>query len=211
MTSRVTRALSNPLLKGTRRVPGQRTFQPCVCGPALPSQDFRLPCTWEVGGGRPDPLLSEVLRSGRLDRGCNGAPAPRYLSRGAWAVWGSPSGLDGLLCVWEWQVRLGAWGAALRAAVCEHLAPGSRGSRKLRLSAFSGALPVWEKTARPPTRNVPLPAEPFLVSAGSGLWGKAHVRDPCGVSHTPLSPLGAQEGTWGTTANPTLPAWSVLS
>lgn len=41
-------------------------------------------------------------------------------------------------------------------------------------------------------------------------------KGPCRGIHvgflTLLSlPLGAQEGTWGMTANPTLPAWSVLS
>ena len=55
------RALSKPLFRGSTNSRAREPSSP-VSVAALPSQDFPAPLY--MGGGRPDPLLSEVLRSG---------------------------------------------------------------------------------------------------------------------------------------------------
>lgn len=101
-------------------------------------------------------------------------PLPHTISLEVPGSLGEPAVPDALLCVWEWQVRLGAQGrlSGLLSVSAWILAPGGQ---RAALSASSRACFLFGREnrknppPRPPAGNCPLPPAPFPFSAGPGL------------------------------------------
>lgn len=102
-------------------------------------------------------------------------PLPHTISLEVPGSLGEPAVPDALLCVWEWQVRLGAQGrlSGLLSVSAWILAPGGQ---RAALSASSRACFLFGREnrknpppPRPPAGNGPLPPAPFPFSAGPGL------------------------------------------
>lgn len=145
------------------------------------------------------------------DRGCNGAPAPRYLSGGAGESGGARQAGRSALCrngrsAWRTRGRL----SGLLSVSAWLPAPGGQ---RAALSTFSGAHFLFgRENSKTPSRKCSSSRRAFslLLALACGerpMWG-----DPCRVSPTPLSPPWSPGGTWGLfvmTADPSLPAWTV--
>lgn len=109
---------------------------------------------------------------------------------------GEPVGLDGLLCVWEWQVRLGAWGGRLSGLLSVStwlLAPGGQ---KAALSAFSGAHFLFgRENSKTPHKKCSSSRRAFSRFCWLWLVGKGPCRGSrWGFSHSSLSPLEPRRG-----------------
>lgn len=134
------------------------------------------------------------------DRGCNGATAPRYLSRGAGESGGACRAGRSALCLGMAGPPgcLGGQLSGLLSVSTWLLAPGGQ---RAALSAFSGAHFLFgRENSKTPRRKCSSSPRAFSLFCWLWLVGKR----PCGVSPTPLSPPWSPGGDLGHDSKPHL-------